>query len=197
MLEKLNEISKVAAVKASASLSKMIASPVGVDIAPAIEISADRFPILMKPEEQVVSMTIPIIGDLEGVAFMFFNRSFALTLCDLIFHKEVGNTQKFTELESSALIELGNIVIGNFLGPFAHPLQLNSVMHRTPIFKVDSYTTVINDISETMKDSIKESALIEISVNIKHINVKGLMLVVFGMEQIKQAVVDSTKVKRA
>lgn len=188
MLEKLDEICRVAAVKASASLSKMINVPVGVDILPAVQISDNHFPILMDPEEPMVSLTIPITGDLNGVAFMFFPRTVACTLCDLMLLKNKGETKIFTEMESAALVELSNIVIGNFLNPFAHPLQLDSVMHRTPIFKADKYADFLLEINNSTNNNVQESAMVEIVINLNHTSVKGFLIIMLGIKQITQAI---------
>jgi len=188
MLKKLDEISKVAAIKASSSLSKMIEIPVGVDVSPAITITKEQFPLIMNPNESVVSMNIPVVGDLNGMGLIIFPRAVALTLCDFMLHKNLGDTKLFLELESSALIELANIVIGNFLSPFAHPLQLNSVMHRTPIFKSDKYLTIIEDVNQALKNSISETALIEIVINLNHMQIRGYMIIMLGMDKIQHAI---------
>lgn len=195
MLEKLDEISRMAAVKASAALSKTIQYPVGVDVSPAVELEKNELPKWMAGDDSLVAMTVPITGDLNGVAVMTFAPDVAMALCDLIYQKKIGDTKTFSEMEQSALTELANIVIGNFLELFAYPLQLDSVMHRAPSFKCDKYVNIKEHIELAMKNNINQGAMIELVINLNHTKIKGFFIIVLGTSEVNQAISQMSRMR--
>lgn len=184
-LKKLDEISKMAAVKASAALSKLIQQPVGLDIAPAMTLHSEEPPIFMKQDDKVVAITAAISGNIEGLSLFFFSKEAALLLCDMLLQKTAGTTVDFSSTEISALNEVANIVIGNFLAPFAYPLKLDAVLHHAPKFKCDSYSGIMEHINQSINRATQDTLFIEIVISLQHIKLKSFLVFVMGIEQMK------------
>lgn len=184
-LDRINEVSKIAAVRASASLSKLIQQPVGVAISPAITLEANGLPLHDDPNGQVVGITVPLSGDLQGLSVMFFSKASALALCDILLQRKERESQQFGDMEISALTEVANIVIGNFLGPFAHPFQMDTLMHHVPKFKSDTYLNMVEHIHHSLGDNIKEKLLVEILITLQHLKVKGFLIFMLGMQELQ------------
>lgn len=184
-LNKLNEVSKAAALKASASLSKLIEQPVGVYIAPAMVLGSDEFPSLTKPEDCVVSITAKLSGDLRGLSLMLFPKETALILCDMLLRRKESETENFDALEVSALTEIANILFGNFLTPFAHPLKIETLMHHVPNFKCETFEITNNLINQELSKNVQDNLLVEIMISLNYLKVKGFLIFMLSEEGIK------------
>ncbi len=184
-LLKLVEVSKVAALKASSSLSKLINQPVDVDILPAKILSHDSNPLYTKEDDMVVGINILLSGELQGTAILFFSKTADLRLCDVLLKRKEGESKIFTETEMSALTEIANIVIGNFMGSFAHPLKLNSVLHHVPDFRFDSYNHLIEKVVLDMNLKVNDKFLVEIIIAFQNLKIRGFLVFFFGMEEMK------------
>lgn len=186
-LDKLNEVSKVAAIKASSSLSKLIQQPVGVAISPGVTLNSDETPTITNTHDKIAGIIAPLSGDLQGVSIMFIPKEPAFLLCDLLLHKKDGETQSFSELEISALTEVANIVIGNFLGPFASPLKLDSLYHHVPNFKYESYQTIIDQVMKKLKMRVDSKLLIEIVISMHTLKLKGFLVFMIEANEMQKA----------
>jgi chemotaxis protein CheC len=186
-LDKINEASKMAAVKASAALSKLIDQPVGVAISPAQTLAVTSTTTYTNAEDQVVGIIAPLSGDLKGISMMVFPKSGACILCDILLHREENETQSFQEMEISALTEVANIVIGNFLGPFASPLNLESVMHHVPHFRADNYQNMIDYITASAQLTIDNQLMVEIVITMQHLKIKGHLILMMGLQEMQQS----------
>lgn len=184
-LDRINEASKMAAVKASSALSKLIQQPVGVAISPAITLQGEGLPLHDGAEEKMVGITVPLSGDLQGLSLMFFTQGSALALCDILLKRDEHETKKFDEMEISALTEVANIVIGNFLGPFAHPFQLDKLMHHIPKFNCDTYQDLLTRIHSSLNEKIQERLLVEILITLQHLKVRSFLIFLLGLEEIQ------------
>lgn len=185
--KKLDDINKIAAIKASSSLSKMIRQPVGVDISKADFLRNNGVHQLMENNECVAALLVRISGDLKGMAFLCFPSSNALVFSDYLLHKEEGTSVDFREPEISALAEVANIVIGNFLGLFSHPLKLDSVMHHAPEFKLDNFGTLIQYVENEIKHKVNDKIMIEIIISLHHFELRGYLVFMIGYEEMKRA----------
>ena len=186
-LEKIDEVTKVAAIQASAALSKLINLPVGVDISPANTMRLEDLHPFMNPEEEVIGITAKLSGNLTGMSLLFFPRETALKFCDLLLKNKEKTSVSFSELEISALTEVANIVIGNFLWPFAFPLKLESVIHHAPEFMMDNYKNMIHHFAVTLNMHIHERMMVEIGITLQHFQLKGYLVFMFGMKEMKKA----------
>jgi len=76
-------------------------------------------------ESLAVSVYMPVAGDVNGhVAFLFPFRE-ACELVDFLLGRSPGETQCFGEMECSALLEVGNIIISSFLNALSEMTDLH------------------------------------------------------------------------
>ena len=114
MENKLQEINKEAALNTSAALKKLIGQPVSVVISkPEVKDVKELSPTI-GAEEIVAGVYLPISGDIQGAALLIFPKETTFTLSDLLVRRPPGTTQELTELDKSALKEVGNIITGNY-----------------------------------------------------------------------------------
>ena len=110
-LNKLEQINKEAAEKASAALSKLIDRSVEIGISKAQVKKVEELSPLIGNEEVVAGIYLPVTGEINGAALLIFPRETAFILSDLLVKRPPGTTRKLTKLDESALKEVGNIIL--------------------------------------------------------------------------------------
>ncbi len=119
MTEKLKvsftEISNAAAEHVSSALSKLVDRPVGIEFSKIGVKKVDDLCPLISAEEMVTGVFLPITGDAEGAALLVLTKDDGFTMTDLLNKREPGTTRQLTELDESALKEVGNIITGAYL----------------------------------------------------------------------------------
>jgi len=185
--EMLNEITKVAAIKATSALSKILELPIGVDIIPVEKKRLDEIQTIMKTEEKIVGLSVPILSPLPGACLLIYTESAALSLCDTMYHRKEGESKQFNEKEISALTEAANIVIGNFLTSFAIPLQIDTLLHRAAQFNRDNFANFIEEISLGFAKNIQDGLIVEIAFHFQHLKIQGLAIFLFDSESMTAA----------
>lgn len=186
--EALNEISKVAAVKAASALSKFLAFPVGIDVELIETKKIDEISFLMPAAETVVGINVPLLGSLHGASLLVYPEEAAFAMCDALFHRKGGETQQFAEAEISALTEVANIVIGNFLTSFAMPLKIEPLMHKVADFHCSRFSKFITLITSSLSKIIKEGVVLEILFHFHQIKITGTGIFLINEEEIKSIV---------
>lgn len=184
LLNNLNEISKLSAVRATTALSKLLSCPIGVDIETIETREIGEIKSIMSPNEKIIGLDISLIGDLHGMSMLIYPEQSALAICDTLFNRKELETTHFSDLERSGLIEVANIVIGNFLSAFAMPLKMGSLMHRTPHFNQVNFLTFIDKMVKFMPKNIKDGLLLEISFRFHNIKIKGIGVFLFNEDEL-------------
>ena len=185
--EMLNEITKFAAIKATGALSKILELPIGVDIIPVEKKRLDEIQTTMKAEEKIVGLTVPIMDPLPGTCLLIYPETAALSICDTMFHRKEGETKKFNEMEVSALTEIANIVIGNFLTSFAIPLQIDALLHRAARFNRNNFADFFEEISVGLAENIENGLIVELAFYFQHIKIHGIAIFLFDEKSIAAA----------
>ena len=179
----LDEICKVAADKATAALSKFLQTPVGVEMNPAEVKHIDGVAILMDSNSDVVALSLPITGALPGWAFSIFSEQAGLSLCDELLFRQSGVTKAFHDAEISALAEIANIVIGNFLTSFAQSLKMDTMMHHSATFELGKFGALFEKISSSIEKNIGK-LVVKICFLFQHANIQGYVIVVFDEKKL-------------
>ena len=187
MENKLKEINGRAAVKASDALSKLIDRQVEVEIHRAEVKEVRNLSPFIGPEEMVAGIYLPVTGDINGAALLIFPKETAFVLSDLLVKREPGTTHKLTELDKSALKEVGNVVSGNFLTVLANVLQIKVVEH-IPDFSFDMFGAITSQIIANFAQKVREALVVEIEFSFKPETLKGYFLLLFEAEQFRAIV---------
>lgn len=187
MENKLKEINGRAAVKASDALSKLIDRQVEVEIHRAEVKEVRNLSPFIGPEEMVAGIYLPVTGDINGAALLIFPKETAFVLSDLLVKREPGTTHKLTELDKSALKEVGNVVSGNFLTVLANVLQIKVVEH-IPDFSFDMFGAITSQIIANFAQKVREALVVEIEFSFKPETLKGYFLLLFEAEQFSAIV---------
>lgn len=179
---KLQEINKQAALNASGALSKLIGRPVSIGISKAEVKRVEEVSPFIGPEEIVAGIYLPVTGDIKGAALLIFPKETAFTLSDLLVRREPGTTRKLTQLDKSALKEVGNIISGNYLAVLSNTLQVKIIEH-IPNFSFDMFGAIVSQIIAKFAQSSEKALVIEVGFTFKPVTLKGYFLLLFRMEE--------------
>ncbi len=74
---------------------------------------------IQHPEAPATAAYVNITGDIPGHGLLLFELADALLLCDLLLGQTEGCAKEMGELETSALLELANIVTSSYINAIA------------------------------------------------------------------------------
>ena len=115
-LDILKEVGNIGAGHAATALSQLLAEKIkmtvpSVSLIPLSQVSE----VLGGSEKLVVGIYTRFFGDAPGKIIFLFDYSEALMMADRMLNRASGTTRSFSDLESSALKEVGNIMTGAYL----------------------------------------------------------------------------------
>lgn len=181
----LQEICKASTMNAATALSKFLKIPLKIDIKPVEIKSIDNINLPYHSKEMTVSLFVPIKDHVvKGGSPLVLTKNSALAICDLVLNRTQGSTKQITEIEESALKELANIVLGNFLTPFAHSLLQGSLIHSQAAYEINTANEIIKHIRSLLAQTIGKGPVINIVFSYEHENIKGIINIVFEEGQI-------------
>ena len=119
-IDVLKEIGNIGAGNAATSLAQMLDRKVDMET-PVVRIldicEADK--ALGGPETPVVAILVELTGDIHGIMMFIVDQNFTQSLLEALLGESGNNFLNLTEMESSALQEIGNIMIGSYANSIA------------------------------------------------------------------------------
>ncbi len=139
----LKEIGNIGAGHAATALSKMIDKQVDMRVPKARLLPFDEIALSLGGEEVVVTaIFLRVIGDAPGNMFFIFSRSSSKKLLRDMIGLEVAD-EGYSELERSALSEIGNILAGSYLSSLSDFIKLN-MQPTVPSLAIDMAGAVLS-----------------------------------------------------
>ena len=125
-------------------LSEMVDQEIKMTAVSARQIPVDEVPDLFGGREQMaVAVYLSVTGAMDGHMFLVYPPKTAMALVDLLMGEEPGTTVEITEMEASALGEMGNIM-GSF--------YLNALSDASGLILMPSPPAVIMDMAGAILD---------------------------------------------
>ena len=114
-IDVLREIGNIGAGNAVTALSTMVAKRVDMEV-PKVNIVEfkDVAELIGGPEVQVAGIYFRVFGDLSGSIMFLIDKNSSKLLANLLMGKD-DNVSQLSEMELSALQEIGNILAGSYL----------------------------------------------------------------------------------
>ncbi len=133
----LKEIGNIGSGNATTALSQMLnirmdMSVPNVALLPFSEISA----VVGSEEMPVVGILLGLDGDISGMMLFMFDMESARHLVNKLMMDETNSSLEFTEIELSALNEIGNIVAGSYLTALSS-LTAMKIVSTVPSMTID------------------------------------------------------------
>ncbi|MDR1558110.1 MAG: chemotaxis protein CheC [Clostridiales bacterium] len=145
-IDTLKEIGNIGAGNAITAMSKMLGRMIKLRV-PAVNMVdfKDIARFLGGPEQIIIGVLVQITGDINGMMMFLVKRESGEILIrslmgDFAPKKESGD---FTELELSAMKEIGNILASSYLGSLSGFIQKN-VMPSVPLLSIDMANAILS-----------------------------------------------------
>lgn len=112
----LREIGNIGAGNATTALSQLINSKIDMNV-PKVELLEfkELSEIVGGAEKQVVGILLSLEGDIQGDMMFMLGCDCAHSLVNILLGRNVQSSDEFTEMDMSALSEIGNIITGAYL----------------------------------------------------------------------------------
>lgn len=162
--KELQSIHEEACVQISGALAKLTYRRAIVDIVNPNLKKLEEFCPTVGLKEEGAGVCLPFSGAIKGIALLLFSQETAFNLADLLIKREVGTTEKLTELDKSALKEVGNIVCGTYLTTFSNRTGTKIVQH-APEFSFDMLEVILEQTITEFGQSPEKVLAIETEFN--------------------------------
>ncbi len=111
----LREIGSICAGNAATALSQLLNKKIEIDVPEIFFVPVESVPSVVGEDRLVVGLVVRILGDLPSVILLVFPQKDAFNLASLMTNKKPINGGVITELERSALKEIGVILANAYL----------------------------------------------------------------------------------
>lgn len=183
MQNKMLRINEKAALNASEALSKLIDSRISIRI-PGVEVKEiSKLSSTIFQEEIVVGIYLPITGDLTGAALLVFPEQTAYELSDILVKRKPGTTRKLSELDKSALKEVGNILSGNYLAVISNLLKIKIIEH-VPNFSFGMFGAIMSQVASKFAQEAEKALAVEIEFIFESMKLKGFFYLLFTLDKL-------------
>ncbi len=133
----LNELGNIASCHAVTSLAEMTGVTIDIEVPTVDIVSIEDTEKLIEAEKMVAGIFVQIDGGFSGYLQVLFPERSALHLVDILMGKTPGETKTIaTEMEESAVVEIGNMLASSFCDGIADFFQF-SLMPSPPSFAFD------------------------------------------------------------
>jgi chemotaxis protein CheC len=112
----LREIGGICAGNAATALSQLLNKKIWIDVPEIFLVPIESAPKIVGEEKLVVGLIVKILGDFPSVIIMIFSQKDAFLLASLLTKKEPPNGGVITDMERSALKEIGLILANAYIG---------------------------------------------------------------------------------
>lgn len=140
-IDVLKELGNIGAGNAATALSSMINKKVDMKI-PKVNILdfKDVANVVGGEETQVVAVLLNVSGDIKGIMMFVLDYDDARNLVNLLMGIE---TKEFTDIEYSAMEEIGNIIAGAYLNSLAS-LTNKKLVASIPYLSIDMVGAILS-----------------------------------------------------
>ncbi|MDF2567323.1 MAG: CheC, inhibitor of methylation [Oscillospiraceae bacterium] len=119
-LDVLREIGNIGAGSAATALASMLSDKIMMDVPVLRIINLDEVTSsLGGPENPVVGISLSMSGDVTGLLMFIIEKKFFELLSRSLLNHENQSLENLTEMETSMLMEVGNILAGSYLNALA------------------------------------------------------------------------------
>lgn len=112
----LREIGNIGQGNAASSLSQMLSQTIDISV-PTVKLLDfnESVEYLGGPENVVLGMLVGLKGDINGMMLYVLQKSFANSMLNAVFGKEINDLTELDEMDISFIQEIGNILAGSYV----------------------------------------------------------------------------------
>ncbi len=174
------DVSREAGVNASRALSKLVGRPAAIELsAVGVKAVADIV-TRINPDERGVGVYMPVTGEVEGAALLFFAMDDAVALARVLVKGKSETSDELGELELSALKEVGNIVTGAYVTVLSNAAGVRLV-GRVPALKRDTFGAVLSLLVHGIAEQAEQAVVVEVDFGFVEPTLKAYLIVLLDL----------------
>jgi len=140
----LKELGNIGAGNAATALAQMINAKVDMDIPRVQLLEFNELANVVGGAENLVSGILMVLeGDIDGMIMFMLEWKSARRLVSLLMGMEVSETEELSDMEKSALQEIGNIITGAYLLSLSSLTNL-SIVSSVPYLSIDMAGAILS-----------------------------------------------------
>lgn len=142
-IDTLREIGSIGTGNAATALSQMMNKPVRITL-PEVRIMEYNEAIewIGGPEEVTAGVLVKMSGDIGGIMLSVQKLELVNVVLNAMLGENIDSYENLTELERSAMIEIGNIMISTFINALSGLADVN-IKLTVPAFAVDMQGAIL------------------------------------------------------
>ena len=142
-LDALREIGNVGMGHAATALSRLTRKTVYLNVPRVMVLDTTRIPeFLGETERMVAGIHLRMLGNAQGNILMIFPLENATKMLETLIPRETSAGKALTELELSALKEVGNILASAYLNALGELLRM-TLVPSVPVMSIDTVGAVV------------------------------------------------------
>lgn len=140
----LKELGNIGAGNATTALAQMLNKKLDMKVPRVDLVGFDRLPsVICGEEELVVGIYLMLSDDVDGSMMFLLPEESAHSLVDQLMGREPGNCEPFSEMDFSALQEIGNIITGSYLSALSSLTNL-TIGASVPYMAIDMAAAILS-----------------------------------------------------
>jgi len=140
----LSEIGNIGAGNAATALSHILADKVMMSVPELQIIDVDSMAtILGGPENELAGILVNMTEDVKGMLLFLLDKEFICILIDVLMGESIENFADISEIDMSAIMEIGNILSGSYVSAISAMTGLN-IMLSTPQIAIDMVGAILS-----------------------------------------------------
>jgi len=187
-LDILKEISNIGIGNASIALSKILDSKIDLTV-PLVTIDnvLNVTEFIDKKNKYVAGVFFKILGDSTGDLIMVLPKDSAFLLIQLLLQKEISSIENLTEIDFSAIRELGNIITSAYLSALSNMLHL-SLYPSVPGLAIDSSEHMMKQALKVLDREATTSLILESKFKEEKSGVNGHVFLLLDKESVHKII---------
>ena len=140
----LKEIGNIGAGNATTALATMLQVKVDMKVPKVALLDFQELPeILGGAENIIVGILLTLNGNIDGMMMFVLERDGAHSMVNMLMGQDVPLDAEFSEMEASALQEIGNIITGAYLSSLSNLTQM-SINASIPYIAIDMAGAILS-----------------------------------------------------
>lgn len=142
----LREIGNIGAGNATTALSQMVNSKIDMKVPKVELLNFKELPdIVGGAESLVVGILLTLDGDVDGMMMFMMDKRSARLIVNLLMNRDINETEleEFSEMDLSALQEIGNIIAGAYLSSLSQ-LTSMTITSSIPYMSIDMAGAILS-----------------------------------------------------
>lgn len=140
----LREIGNIGAGNATTALATMLRVKVDMKVPKVALLDFQELPeILGGAENIIVGILLTLSGNIDGMMMFVLERDAAHSMVNMLMGQDVPLDAEFSEMEASALQEIGNIITGAYLSSLSNLTNM-SINSSVPYISIDMAGAILS-----------------------------------------------------